>query len=121
MPGLDPNSPSQVADAIARMCDALEEATDTYRADIERAARSGAAYRLAWAEAMLAEIGNTSGSSRRITVAEREARVEVATNDDRIVAEVHEAQAKATKELLNSLRVRLDSARSLGANLRALT
>lgn len=116
MPGLDPTNPSQVAHAIASMCDRLEEATDTYSEDILRAARSDAAFKLAFAQAMLEVIAD---SSTRMTVAEREARVEVMVNDKRVIAEVHEAQAKATRELLNSLRVRLDSARSLGANLRA--
>ena len=49
------------------------------------------------------------------------AHVEIATNEDRVIAEVHDAQAKATREKLRSLQVRLDSARSLGANLRNQT
>jgi len=115
---LDPGNPAQVAHAIANMMDELEEQTAVYRGDIEQAARSSAAYKRAWAQSMLSVIASSSG---RMTVAEREAHVEIATNDDRVVAEVHEAQAKATREALNSLRVRLDSARSLGANLRAQT
>lgn len=115
---LNPDDPAEVARAIAHMMDDLEQQTATYRSDIDQAARSGAAYKREWATAMLTVIGASSG---RTTVAEREARVEVETNDFRVTAEIHEAQAKATKEALNSLRVRLDSARSLGANLRAQT
>jgi len=112
---LDPNDPGRVAHAIADMMDQLESTTAIYRDDIERAARSNAAYKKTWAESLLAVIAAYTG---RMTVAEREAHVEIETNDARVVAEVHDAQAKATREALNSLRVRLDSARSLGANLR---
>lgn len=115
---LDPNSPHQVAVAIADMSDQLEARTAEYAVDIEQAARSSSAYKLAWSQAMM-DIINRSTS--RMTVAEREARVEILTNDQRVIAEIHEAKAKATKEALNSLRVRLDACRSLGANLRAQT
>ena len=118
MTALDPGNPAMVAHAIATMMDELEDWTGQYRADIQEAARSNAAYKLAWAQALLTVIGSHSG---RMTVAEREAHVEVATNEDRIIAEVHDAKAKATREKLRSLQVRLDAARSLGASLRAQT
>ena len=73
-PSLDPNNPAQVAHAIALMCDQLEAATAVYRDDIERAARSSAAYKMAWARGLLAVINEATG--RRTTVAEREALVE---------------------------------------------
>lgn len=113
---LDPRNPTAIVFAIAELSDKLEEATEDFAENIERAAISDARFKRVYAEAMLAVI---DGSSSRMTVAEREARVEVMVNDQRVISEVHEAQAKATKELLNSLRVRLDSCRSLGANVRA--
>lgn len=118
MTTLDPNNPAQVAAEIARMMELLESTTATYTYDIEQAGKDEAAYKLAWARAMLNVIDNSSG---RMTVAEREARVEVETNSQRVVAEISSARAKATKEALNSIRVALDAARSLGANLRAQT
>jgi hypothetical protein len=114
---LDPRNPTAIAFAIAELSDKLEEATDQYAIDIEQAAKSDAMFKRLWAEAMLEVIASAGGT--RMNVAEKEARVEVMVNDFRVIAEVHEAQAKATKELLNSLRVRLDSCRSLGANVRA--
>ena len=119
MTALDPNSPAEVADAIARMVDHLEHITGQYRDDIELAATSGAAYKREWAMSMLSVIA--SGTGRKMTVAEKEAMVEVETNELRVVADVNEARAKATKEALNSIRVALDSLRSLGANLRSMT
>lgn len=116
---LNPNNPAEVADAIASMMDEMETLSETYRVDIERAARAHSDYKLAWATAMIATIDNSG--PRKMTVDEREARVEIVTNDERVIAEVTEAQSKATKEALNGLRVRLDSARSLGANLRVQT
>lgn len=113
---LDPNNPAEVAHSISLMMEQLEELTVVYRDDINRAAKSSSAYKLTWARSML---GVIDGSDRRMTVQEREARVEVASNDARTIAEIDEARAKATREALNSLRVRLDAARSLGANLRA--
>lgn len=115
---LDPNSPHQVAVAIGDMCDQLEERTAEYAIDIDAAARASSAYKLVYHQTMLRVIRESPG---RTTVAEREARVEVETNDQRLIAEIAEAKAKGTKEALNSLRVRLDAARSLGANLRAQT
>jgi predicted metal-dependent phosphoesterase TrpH len=116
---LNPNDPNEVARAIAGMMEMLEEQTDVYRHDIEEAAKSGAAFKKAHAESYLAIIA--APMSSKMTAPEREARVEVEVNGDRVIADVYEARAKATKEALNSLRVQLDSARSLGANLRSMT
>lgn len=114
---LDPMDPVAVAHEIARLTELLEQRTLEYKDDIHNAAVENARYKGEWARAMLTVI---SGSSKT-TVSEREARTEVETNDRRIVAEVADAQAKATKEALTALRTQLDGLRSLGANLRVQT
>ena len=112
MPGLDPSNPAQVAHEIARLTEMLEERTGEYRDDIEEAARLSAALKGDYARAMLVVIASSHGN--RMTVAEKDARVEVKVNTDRIIAEVAEAKAKATKAALDSLRVQVDALRSLG-------
>jgi len=116
---LDPNNPAQVAHEIARLSEMLEERTGEYRDDIEEAAKLSATLKGDYARAMLTVIASSNGG--RMTVAEKDARVEVEVNNERIIAEVSEAKAKATKAALDSLRVQIDALRSLGANLRAQT
>ena len=114
MTAIDPLNPSQVAFEIARLTELLEETTYQYREDIREAAQESAKFKGSYARAMLVVIAG----NRKLTVAEKEAMTEVEVNDDRIIAEVIEAKAKATKASLDSIRVQVDALRSLGANLR---
>tara|TARA_R110000744_G_scaffold85119_1_gene166406 strand:- start:44 stop:400 length:357 start_codon:yes stop_codon:yes gene_type:complete len=118
MTRLDPTNPHQVAHEIARLTEVMEDTTHQYGLDIREAAQLSAVFKGEWARAMLIVI---AASPPKTTVAEKDAHCEVEVNEKRIIAEIAESKAKATKSALDSLRVQIDALRSLGANLRIQT
>lgn len=114
---IDPLNPGQVAQEIARLTETLESTTEQYAIDIREGAEKQARFKGAYATAMVTVIAD--GTKR--TVAEREALAEMHVNDQRVIADIADAKAKATREALTALRTQIDALRSLGANLRVQT
>ena len=109
-------NPMQVESEIIRLSGVLEERVSDYSSNIQAAAEAEAAWKRAFAQAMIDVIASAGGT--RMTVAEREARVELLTTDDHRTHLVCAALAKATKESLNALDSQINALRTLAANQR---
>lgn len=114
---LNPQNPSEIAQEIARLSEVLEGRTDEYAEHIAAAAHASATFKGTHARALL----NVISSHGKLTVGEKDAFTEIEVNEQRVVAEVLEARAKATKSSMDSLRTQIDALRSLGASIRAQT
>lgn len=89
----------------------LEDATDEYTAILEQEARAEVAYKRAYNSAYLSR---TEGTEKwKVAYAEQESAEELEAF--RLAA----AKAKAQKEVLWTIRARIDAIRSLNANVRA--
>lgn len=113
-----PMNPLQVEAEIMRLSSLLEDRVSDFTQAIRAAAEAEAEWKRSFAVAMLDVIESATGS--RMTVAEREARVEVMTSDQHRVYLITTATSKAVKEALNALGSQIEALRTLSANHRAL-
>lgn len=113
-----PLNPIDIEFAILDVCDALEAETDQYAGLSELAAETEAEYKLTYARA---HVQLASNYTTKMTVHERQARADLASNDALKVWKIAEARRMASKEGLLSLRARMDALRTLSASLRNQT
>ena len=108
-----PEIEQRILDTLA----ALEEETYAYAQMSDLAAQSEADYKIRAAKALVFE----SADHPKMTIGERQARVEISCAVELRAWKVAEARRQTSKEALLSLRARLDALRSLSANVRAQT
>jgi hypothetical protein len=108
---------AEIEEQILALSEELE--AETYRyADVgDLAATAEADYKLASARLMIA----LSSSGAKMTSPERQARVDAECDGPYRVWKINEARRQASKEALLSMRARLDSLRTLSANIRSQT
>lgn len=114
-----PLNPHQIDDEIVRLGNLLEDRSEDYARAISRAAVADSAHRKMHAVAMLRVIDENAG--KRTTVDQREAMVDVETADSYAAKAMTEATAKGVRAAMEAIRVQIDVARTLSANIRQLT
>ena len=102
---------------IMRLSEELESETYRYADIADLAATAEADYKLEAAKLLVA-ISNTP---TKMTAVEKQARVDLQCEPTYRVWKINEARRQASKEALLSLRARLDSLRTLSANIRNQT
>jgi len=112
-------NPQQVEFEIIRLSSVLEDRVSDFTRNIRAAAEAEADWKRAFATAMIQVIESHTGS--RMTVAEREARVELLTADEHRDFLVAQAVAKSTKESLAALDSQINALRTLAANHRHMS
>lgn len=105
-----------IEDRLMAACDALDAAVHDYADVCGRAAEAEADYKLDRARFLLA----LSQQETKRTVAEKEAMVDVGTEDARRAWGAVEAERDVLREAMRSHRSRIDALRTLAANQRAL-
>lgn len=111
-----PLNPQQVEIEIIRLSELLETRVSDYTGAIRAAAIAEADWKRAFAVAMIQVIESSTGT--RMTVAEREARVELLTSDAHRTYLITGATAKSVKESLNALDSQIRALQTLAANHR---
>ena len=102
---------------IVALSQSIEDETYRYAELGDVAAEAEADYKLKQARMFIVIAENQS----KMTVQERQARVDLHANDEFRTWKVQEARRQASKESLLSLRARLDAMRTLSASLRHQT
>jgi len=110
-------SQGDIETEIMRLSEDLESETYRYADIADLAATSEADYKLSAARLMVALVS----SPGKMTAQERQARVDAESDGPYRVWKINEARRQASKEALLSLRARLDSLRTLSANIRNQT
>jgi hypothetical protein len=110
-------SQGEIETAIMRLSEELESVTYQYADLADKAATAEADYKLHSARLMVA----LANSPMKMTAPERQARVDAQSDDQYRIWKINEARRQASKEILLSLRARLDSLRTLSANIRNQT
>jgi hypothetical protein len=108
-------SQAEIEADLAAVSKELEIQTHFYADLASAAATAEADFKATFARAV---VGMSANQSMKLTSAEKQARAEVIATDDFRAWKLAEARRNATKELLLSLRARLDALRSLAANVR---
>lgn len=106
---LRPLSQVEIEETIRTDLDALEEATHEFRDVCDAAAEAEVRYKVSKAKAYLRSQG---------TIKDREYMAENLCEDEHLAYKRAEAAVKSGGELLRTLRTRVDSYRSLNANVR---
>lgn len=106
----------EIESAIVALSDELETQTYLYAQLSEEAARAEADYKYQSGRLLIAV-----AAQGKVTVQERQARVDTQCHDLFATWRVAEARRQACKEALLSLRARMDAQRSLAANVRNQT
>ena len=114
-----PLNPMQVETEIIRLSSLLEERVSDYTRAIRDAADAEANWKRDAAIALLDVINSYTGT--KMTVAEREARVEVMTTDGHRAHLMTAATAKSIKESLNALDSQIRALQTLAANHRHMS
>lgn len=114
MPEFRPRSPLEVEEELDRLAVALENATEQYRIDALAAAEAEADYKLNHANMTI----GLANSSRKMTAAEREARVLSACSVEYRIWRIKEASRAATSEVLRTYRTRIEALRTEAASRR---
>lgn len=109
-------STRQVDEEMDAVFDQLSTAVEAFRSIAADAARAESAWKSAYARALLD--AKVPGLKR--TAAEVEALATVATETPFLAYKLSAAQERAQRELLGSLRARLDGLRTVCANLRVM-
>lgn len=102
----------EIEEMIVDDMDLLEEATETYGDMLEAEARLENAYKRAYNSAYFA-YGEKGGHDIRRTYADHEAATE------REEFRIKQAEVSAQKEVMWTIRARIDAVRSLNANVRS--
>lgn len=107
----------EIEAAIMRLSEELEEITYRYADLADLAATAEADYKLQAARLMV----GFAASPSKMTALEKQARVDAQCDGQYRVWKINEARRQSAKEALLSLRARLDSLRTLSANIRNQT
>lgn len=107
----------EIEASILQIDGALDTATHEFADLSEAAARAEADYK----QAAATEMVRLANSDRKMTVSEREARVDQLTADEFAIYRIADARVRAAREGLHSYRARLDALRTISANIRSLT
>ncbi len=110
---------ADIEERIIETVDALDELTHEFAEIGRTAALAEVEYRRNKAMMTLAVIQQPSG--KPISAKERDARIDLASIESKESHEVTAAALEATREALRTHRTRLDSLRTLAANVRAQT
>lgn len=108
------NSPitqTDVENNIRRLCEQLENETDSYQELMTDEAKKSSIYKKGWASEYIQQTG---------PVSQREAWADYRLESQHFDWKVAEAIAKAKKEKLSSLRTMIEAYRTLNANVRHL-
>lgn len=108
---------ADIEDMILNVADELEAETERYATICDEAARAEADWKYRSARSFIV----LSEGEARMTAAEKDHRVTLANFSELRQYKLLEARRTASKEALNSLRARLDSLRTLSANVRSQT
>lgn len=108
-----PLTPVDVEEQICRCLKDLEQATEEYEKHAKEAAQAEVTYKVEYAKALL--------RAEEKTVGDREARATIDCESFFYERKGAEAVLAAQKELLSTLRARLDALRSLSASVRVQT
>lgn len=98
------------------MFDQLSTAVEAFRSIAADAARAESAWKAAYARCLL----DAKNSTQKRTAAEVDALATIATETPFLAYKLTAAQERAQRELLGSLRARLDGLRTVCANLRVM-
>lgn len=121
-PGQRVVTQAEVESEIMYVNDKMEEATEDFAVLAEAAARADHAYKVKKAiQNLEASTMPGNGKDGRTTVDEREAMVIKACADELLVHLIAEAKYASAKVILRTQESRMDSLRTLSANIRAQT
>jgi hypothetical protein len=105
-----PISQVEIEQKIMLDIEAMEEATEEFDKLSEEAARAEVEYKVARARAYLRQRGS---------IKDREYAADEITREEMESYKISEGRLKAQREVLNTIRARLDALRSLNSNLRS--
>lgn len=114
-----PLTQGEIEAQIMEIVNKLEDATEDYEESMQVAAGLEADYKYVAAQTRVKFA--SENSDRKVTAAEREARIELATDQEFRNWKLAEAERHSRKEHLLSLRSMLDAYRTISANVRAQT
>ena len=97
----------------------LEEGTEQYAKIAEERAIAEADYKERYWTVLLRVVDSHSGNGPRWTAAQKEARAGLAAKEEWRRFKLLEAREKAAQQFLITVRARLDSLRTIAANVRA--
>jgi hypothetical protein len=120
LPHRPPLTQHDIEDQIIAIGDRLEALVEEYGDLAEGHAIAEAEFKREQARTLLAVIAHPPGG-KKMTADERAARVELSVTDYRRDAAIAQARREAAREALNTHRTRLESYRTLAANVRYLT
>ena len=116
---------AEIEHAIMDTSDSLEQLVEEYAEIAEASGVAEADFKKRQAQMTLAVIEhqpkNADGSERKMLAAERDARIELACNDERKRAAIAAARREVSREAMSTHRTRIDALRTLAANVRYLT
>lgn len=103
-------TPTEVAAQLARLARELDDLVAAIDDAEKRAVHAREDFTMAYAKSFLTEEGSVEARKHKATVA---------THDSRLAAELAEQTVKGIRRQIDSVRIRIDVGRSLGAALRA--
>ncbi len=105
-----PISQVEIETKIIEDVEAMESATEEFEKVSEEAARAEVQYKVARARAYLRQRGS---------IKDREYAADELTSEEAYAYKLAEGRLKAQREVLNTIRARLDALRSLNTNVRS--
>ena len=97
----------------------LEEGTEEYAKLAEERAIAEADYKERYWTALIRQVDSSTGNGPRYTAAQKEARAGLAAKEEFRRFKLSEVREKAAQQFLVTIRARLDSLRTIAANVRA--
>ena len=97
----------------------LEEGTEDFSKLAEERAISEADYKERYWVALIQQVDSSTGNGPRYTAAQKEARAGLAAKEEFRRFKLLEAREKSAQQYLVTIRARLDSLRTIAANVRA--
>ena len=110
---------TEVEELMSVLGKQLEEGTETYEKLAEERAIAEADYKERYWSALIRQIDSTTGNGPRWTASQKEARASLVSKEEWRRFKLLEAREKAAQQHLITIRARLDSLRTIAANVRA--
>lgn len=110
---------TEVEQLMAVLGSQLEEGAEVYAKLAEERAVSEADYKERYWTALIRQVDSSTGNGPRYTAAQKEARAGLVAKEEWRRFKLLEAREKAAQQYLITIRARLDSLRTIAANVRA--
>tara|TARA_Y100001951_G_C11235617_1_gene237253 strand:+ start:289 stop:654 length:366 start_codon:yes stop_codon:yes gene_type:complete len=110
----------EVEELLFRLGAQLEEGTEAYEKLAEERAVAEADYKERYWTALVRIVDSATGNGPRWTAAQKEARAGLMAKEEQRRFKLLEAREKAAQQSLITIRARMDSLRTVSANVRAM-